>query len=149
VPLKKPNAENPSFFSDSPSSPPAKRPRVGIDSTCNGTLDCDPKRSVGERLRVYWPMDDAWYEGRVMSYDESTKNHVVMYDDGEEECLLLAQEKIEWIENEYKISAPPHRFRRLKKLSEKNAPDAEDLNSGEKMVKDVSDIDPPSSISSK
>lgn len=149
MPLKNPNAENPSFFSDSPSSPPAKRPRVGIDSTCNETLDCDPKRSVGERLRVYWPMDDAWYEGRVMSYDESTKNHVVMYDDGEEECLLLAQEKIEWIENEYKISAPPHRFRRLKKLSEKNAPDAEDLNSGEKMVKDVSDIDPPSSISSK
>ena len=74
---------------------------------CNETLDCDPQSWVGERLRVYWPMDNTWYEGRVKSYDKSTKRHVVIYDDGEEECLLLAHEKIEWIENEYKISAPP------------------------------------------
>lgn len=147
--LKNPNAENPSCFSDSPSSPPAKKPRVGIESTCNGILDCNPQSKVGERLRVYWPMDNIWYEGRVKSYDKSTKMHVVIYDDGDEECLLLSQEKIEWIEDEYKINAPPHRFRRLKKLSENNPADTEDLNSGEKIVKDVSDTDPPSSVSSK
>ena len=54
---------------------------------CNETLDCDPQSWVGERLRVYWPMDNTWYEGRVKSYDKSTKKHVVIYDDGEEECL--------------------------------------------------------------
>lgn len=149
IPSKNPNAENPSCFSDSPSPPPAKKMRVGIESTCNETLDCDPQSWVGERLRVYWPMDNTWYEGRVKSYDKSTKKHVVIYDDGEEECLLLAQEKIEWIENEYKISAPPHRFRRLKKLSEKNPAGAEDLKSRDNTIKDVSDTDPPSSVSSK
>ena len=74
-------------------------------------------------------MDNTWYEGRIKSYNKSTKNHVAIYDYGEEECLLLAQEKIEWIENEYKISASPHRFRQLKKLSEKNPAGAEDLKS--------------------
>ena len=54
---------------------------------CNETLDCDPQSWVGERPRVYCPMDNTWYEGRVKSYDKNTTKHVVIYDDGEEEYL--------------------------------------------------------------
>uniref|UniRef100_A0A0R0F1Q3 DNA mismatch repair protein n=1 Tax=Glycine max TaxID=3847 RepID=A0A0R0F1Q3_SOYBN len=53
---------------------------------------------IGRRIKVYWPLDKAWYEGSVKSFDSLTSKHVVRYDDGEEESLDLSKEKIEWLQ---------------------------------------------------
>ncbi|KAL2954094.1 hypothetical protein AAZX31_19G202700 [Glycine max] len=53
---------------------------------------------IGRRIKVYWPLDKAWYEGSVKSFDSLTSKHVVCYDDGEEESLDLSKEKIEWLQ---------------------------------------------------
>ncbi|OAY70755.1 DNA mismatch repair protein MSH6, partial [Ananas comosus] len=68
--------------------------------------------AVGKRIRVFWPLDNAWYDGCVKSFDENSGKHLVQYDDGEEEAVELAKEKIEWVEEEQ-----PRKLRRLKRLS--------------------------------
>ncbi|KAL5698903.1 hypothetical protein ACHQM5_029878 [Ranunculus cassubicifolius] len=48
---------------------------------------------VGVKIRVYWPMDKAFYNGKVVSFDPSTKKGFeVLYDDGEKEELDLNEE---------------------------------------------------------
>ncbi|PIA61132.1 hypothetical protein AQUCO_00300566v1, partial [Aquilegia coerulea] len=66
---------------------------------------------VGKRIRVYWPLDDSWYEGYVKSLDDLSGKHLIQYDDAEEEVLDLNKEKIEWVEEEVKS------FKRLKRNS--------------------------------
>jgi len=56
------------------------------------------ERCVDKRLCVYWPLDDAWYPGIVKSYDDQTKEHVILYEDGMEETLMLSNEKLQWAE---------------------------------------------------
>lgn len=56
----------------------------------------DPQAALGRRLRVYWPLDDAWYSGVVKQWKLGSKQHVVLYDDGAEEAVDLAQERFEW-----------------------------------------------------
>lgn len=51
-----------------------------------------------KRIRVYWPLDKAWYEGCVKSFDKECNKHLVQYDDGEDELLDLGKEKIEWVQ---------------------------------------------------
>jgi len=54
--------------------------------------------AVGRRLRVFWPApESAWFSGQVEHWDEATGRHSVVYDDGDCEQLLLAEEQIEWI----------------------------------------------------
>lgn len=64
---------------------------------------------VGKRIKVYWPLDKAWYEGCVKSFDKESKKHRVQYDDAEEELLDLVNEKIEWIEER------PRQLKRLRR----------------------------------
>lgn len=45
---------------------------------------------VGKRIKVYWPLDEAWYEGSVQNFNGS--KHEVLYDDGEVEWLNLGKE---------------------------------------------------------
>ncbi|KAF8387740.1 hypothetical protein HHK36_026394 [Tetracentron sinense] len=66
---------------------------------------------VGKRVRVYWPLDKSWYEGLVKSFDKLSGNHLVQYDDAEEENLDLGKEKIEWVEEAIRS------FRRLRQKS--------------------------------
>ncbi|XP_028759661.1 histone-lysine N-methyltransferase ATX2 [Neltuma alba] len=56
--------------------------------------NADPETLVGLRCKVYWPMDLKWYIGRVRGYDSETKIHHVKYEDGDEENLILSNEKI-------------------------------------------------------
>ncbi|KAM0952719.1 putative DNA mismatch repair protein MutS/MSH [Dioscorea sansibarensis] len=67
---------------------------------------------IGTRVRVFWPLDKAWYEGSVRSYDEVSGKHTVQYDDAEEEILDLGSEKIEFLQEEM-----PRSLRRLRRLS--------------------------------
>lgn len=51
---------------------------------------------LGKKLSVYWPADDAWYSGTVTDHNLSNGQHLVKYDDGEEEWVLLAHERVRW-----------------------------------------------------
>ena len=43
---------------------------------------------------MWWGGDDAWYTGRVASYDAEIAGHTVKYDDGEEETYAMTNEKV-------------------------------------------------------
>ncbi|KAJ9547738.1 hypothetical protein OSB04_020281 [Centaurea solstitialis] len=71
----------------------------------------DASKLLDRRIKVYWPLDNSWYEGRVVSFDKSSGKHLVQYDDAEEELLDLSKEKIEVLDEQ------PKRFRRLRRFS--------------------------------
>ncbi|XP_031494643.1 sister chromatid cohesion protein PDS5 homolog E-like [Nymphaea colorata] len=89
--LKSEQLDNPSCWS------PRLRPRkeayayrklqLGVES--------DFIRIVGRRVKVYWPLDRKWYAGHVVSFEHDKKIHQIRYDDGEEEWLVLENEKFE------------------------------------------------------
>ncbi|XP_055825443.1 sister chromatid cohesion protein PDS5 homolog D-like isoform X2 [Solanum dulcamara] len=58
------------------------------------------KELVGCRVRVWWPLDEAFYEGHIAYYDRSRKKHMVYYRDGEQEMLNLAKERWELVDND-------------------------------------------------
>eukprot|EP00250_Pteridium_aquilinum_P010331 c19306_g1_i2 orf=561-3533(+) len=49
---------------------------------------------VGKRVVVYWPHAKAWYAGKVIKYDDSTKKHKIKYDDNDEECISFRRHKV-------------------------------------------------------
>ena len=51
------------------------------------------KVQVKDRIAIFWPNDDEWYEGVVADYDSTKKQHIINYDDGQVEHLNLANEK--------------------------------------------------------
>lgn len=63
---------------------------------------------MGRRIKIFWPLDKAWYEGSVKSFDKDANKHLVQYDDAEEELLDLGKEKTEWVDESGK--------RKLKRL---------------------------------
>lgn len=67
---------------------------------------------VNKRIRVYWPLDQSWYDGSVKSFDKVSGKHLIQYDDAEEELLDLVKEKVEWGEEQV-----PRKFRRLRRVS--------------------------------
>ncbi|RZR98385.1 hypothetical protein BHM03_00027735 [Ensete ventricosum] len=105
----------------SPSQPKEKKPRLVIPPSPASGAKVPPaaaknghtKEVVGKRIKVFWPFDKAWYEGRVSSFDELSCKHLICYDDGEEEALDLGTEKFEWIEEE-----TPRSLRRLRRMSD-------------------------------
>ncbi|CAH9142745.1 unnamed protein product [Cuscuta epithymum] len=52
---------------------------------------------VGVRIKVWWPLDRRFYDGKVASFDHLKKKHKVLYDDGEEEILNLGKQRWEVI----------------------------------------------------
>ncbi|KAK3248872.1 hypothetical protein CYMTET_41678 [Cymbomonas tetramitiformis] len=57
---------------------------------------------AGTRLKIYWELDDAWYPGVVRLYDDDGFAEIV-YDDGDEEVVDLAEETFSVIhDNEIK-----------------------------------------------
>ncbi|KAK3240363.1 hypothetical protein CYMTET_49796 [Cymbomonas tetramitiformis] len=48
----------------------------------------------GHKVKVYWPVDDAWYSGTVGAAGTDGLTHVV-YDDGDEKHLDMSKEKYE------------------------------------------------------
>jgi sister-chromatid-cohesion protein PDS5 len=63
------------------------------------THDSSITNLVGERIKVWWPLDKKFYKGVVESYNSSKKKHTVLYDDGDVEVLNLAKEKWTLIES--------------------------------------------------
>ncbi|XP_024374439.1 histone-lysine N-methyltransferase ASHH3 isoform X2 [Physcomitrium patens] len=50
---------------------------------------------VGLRIKIWWPLDQKFYHGEVLSFDGSSGKHQVCYDDGEKEALCLVKERWE------------------------------------------------------
>lgn len=47
---------------------------------------------VGTRVRVWWPLDQKFYSGKIVEFDEFHKTHKVEYDDGDYETLCMDKE---------------------------------------------------------
>lgn len=52
---------------------------------------------VGNRLGIWWPLDQSFYLGTVEGFIHNTGEHSVRYDDGEIEDLLLAMQRVKWL----------------------------------------------------
>lgn len=82
---------------------------------------------MDKRVKIYWPLDKTWYEGCVKSFDSASGEHLIKYDDGDEETIDLAEEKIEWVKE------PARKLRRLRRSSvvvdEEDKEKLEDLES--------------------
>ncbi|KAK1400556.1 histone-lysine N-methyltransferase ATX2-like [Heracleum sosnowskyi] len=57
-------------------------------------IDADYKKFIGLKCKVHWPLDDDWYYGRIVGYDPVTERHHIKYKDGDEEHLILSNERI-------------------------------------------------------
>ncbi|RAL54385.1 hypothetical protein DM860_001513 [Cuscuta australis] len=56
----------------------------------------DPKKFIGLQCKVYWPLDADWYKGCVHGYNFDTGRHHVKYSDGDEEHLILTNERVKF-----------------------------------------------------
>lgn len=77
-----------------------KRKRRSITGLATCTTKEGGRRTadlVDCRIKVWWPLDNRFYEGVVKSYDPEKKKHVVLYDDGDVEMLRLEKEQWELI----------------------------------------------------
>ncbi|XP_073039892.1 uncharacterized protein [Primulina eburnea] len=80
----------------------AKAPEV------NGSKKSNDENLVGCKIKVWWPLDETYYEGKVTSFDHLKKAHQVDYDDGETEILDLTKERWEVIDD-YNLSSHEQR----------------------------------------
>jgi len=53
---------------------------------------------VGLRVRIWWPLDQKYYHGQILSFNGNSGMHEISYDDGEKEAVCLAKERWE-VEN--------------------------------------------------
>ncbi|KAI3745336.1 hypothetical protein L1987_58447 [Smallanthus sonchifolius] len=109
------------------SGPIKKRKRRRISGLAKCTTDETGSHNtdlVGRHIRVWWPMDKAFYKGVVKSYDREKKKHVVLYDDEDTEVLHLDKERWEFVETE-------HKTKHLKRLS--NSPPSKGGSSKKKI----------------
>lgn len=44
---------------------------------------------IGKKVRVFWPVDDNWYDGIVHEYDPSSGEHLLRYEDGDSEWVRI------------------------------------------------------------
>ncbi|KAK9100256.1 hypothetical protein Scep_023686 [Stephania cephalantha] len=52
---------------------------------------------VGRKIEVLWPDDKEFYAGYIISFDPDNKKHKVVYVDGDEEVLVLSNEKWKFV----------------------------------------------------
>ncbi|KAK9830484.1 hypothetical protein WJX72_011976 [[Myrmecia] bisecta] len=81
---------------------PSTSQRVGHGSPfAGGQMRGPPPQgydAVGTRVGVWWTDDGCFYHGRVEAWDPEGDRHLVHYEDGEKEWLVLAVERVIWPE---------------------------------------------------
>ncbi|XP_024458822.2 sister chromatid cohesion protein PDS5 homolog C isoform X3 [Populus trichocarpa] len=73
-----------------------KRKRAAGDEKAPDIKEFD-ENVVGSKVKVWWPKDRQFYEGKIVSFDSIKKKHKVLYTDGDEEILILKRQKFELI----------------------------------------------------
>lgn len=53
---------------------------------------------MGRRVRVFWPQEREWFQGKIAAFDGKASHHVE-YNDGDKEWLNLADQKWELLED--------------------------------------------------
>jgi len=53
-----------------------------------------PTSLIGQSCNFFWPLDDEWYIGLVVDYNDHTHKHLITYEDSEEEWIILARERV-------------------------------------------------------
>ena len=71
----------------------AKNKKVLAPVSPGAWVKCDDyetwhTHAIGERVRVWWPLEEAWYNGVVTAFNG--EKHTIKYDDGDEEDLKLS-----------------------------------------------------------
>nr|XP_010326927.1 histone-lysine N-methyltransferase ATX2 [Solanum lycopersicum] len=87
----------------------------------------DPKKFIGLQCKAYWPLDAVWYTGRITGYNSETGRHHVKYVDGDEEDLLLSNERI-------KFSVTLEEMNRLKLRPRDTSPETDVIGVDEMIV---------------
>lgn len=104
-----------------------------------------PESKIGRRLKVYWPLDKAWYEGRVKAYNASDDNYVVLYDDGDKENVDIVREKVEWLseseEMETGTGSVRAKRRRSEAVNSNSGLDRGDSRTGDEPAAKVTNVD--------
>ncbi|XP_049370036.1 histone-lysine N-methyltransferase ATX2-like [Solanum verrucosum] len=94
----------------------------------------DPKKFIGLQCKAYWPLDAVWYTGRIIGYNSETERHHVKYVDGDEEDLLLSNERI-------KFSVTLEEMNRLKLRPRDTSPETDVIGVDEMIVLAASLVD--------
>ena len=76
-------------------SPKSPKPLPPVD---NAVLCALGNRLVSHRLEVYWPGEGQNFEGTITAYDAKSGKHRIAYEDGDEEEVLLKEEKVIWLD---------------------------------------------------
>ncbi|XP_039016298.1 sister chromatid cohesion protein PDS5 homolog A-like [Hibiscus syriacus] len=79
------------------SSKKQKRSIAGLAKCSTKEDGIDIADLIGDRIKVWWPLDKQFYEGTIKSYDPIKKKHVILYDDGDVEVLRLERERWELV----------------------------------------------------
>ncbi|KAH6778423.1 trithorax-like protein 2 [Perilla frutescens var. hirtella] len=83
----------------------------------------DLKKFIGLECKVYWPLDADWYSGHITGYNSETGRHHVKYEDGEEENLMLPNERIK-----FHVSIEEMQIMELKFCEKSSEADEIDIN---------------------
>ncbi|XP_060171101.1 sister chromatid cohesion protein PDS5 homolog C-like [Lycium barbarum] len=86
--------------SNFPKTSKEKRKRKNSPSQEEDSADKVGEELVGCRVRVWWPLDQVFYEGHITLFDHSEKKHKVIYEDGDQEMLNLTKERWELVEDD-------------------------------------------------
>ena len=61
------------------------------DEAALATRVADAGELIGRRCKVYWPLEEFWYEGTISKYNALKRRHRVDYDDGDHEWIDLKE----------------------------------------------------------
>ncbi|CAN4099858.1 unnamed protein product [Withania somnifera] len=85
--------EDEALMTSAKKKPSSSKYRVTETLQCDGSL-------VGRKIKVWWPLDEAYYEGVVSSYNSSKKKFTVNYTDGDVEKINLSKERWQLVDDD-------------------------------------------------
>ncbi|KAJ8560255.1 hypothetical protein K7X08_004313 [Anisodus acutangulus] len=77
----------------------AKKKRSSGKDRVTETVQCD-ESLIGKKIKVWWPLDNVYYEGIVNKFDSAKKKFTVNYVDGDVEKINLSKERWQLVEDD-------------------------------------------------
>ncbi|XP_006842860.2 histone-lysine N-methyltransferase ASHH3 [Amborella trichopoda] len=70
------------------------RDRVQDPSYCGKN---DIPNCIGQRVKVWWPLDRRYYHGKLTYFDPNSRKHTILYDDGDIERIDMSKERWDFL----------------------------------------------------